>query len=617
MEPQASGESRRLWLGAIGLWLAVVAAYWPVQYAGFIWDDDDYVVQNRTLRDVDGLRRIWSEIGATPQYYPLVHTTFWLEYHAWGLAPRGYHVVNVALHALAATLLWRCLVRLQVPGAWLAAALFALHPLNVESVAWVTERKNVLAGVLSAAALWAYLRFAGSTWQPSAPQQASAKRDWRWFGLATFLFLGALLSKTVAGTLPGVIFVLAWWKRDRWPRSELGPLALWVALAVPLGLVTIWTERSFVGAVGRDWQLGPVERFLVAGRVLWFYPCQLIWPSSPTFVYPRWEVAASSPAAYLFPAAALLLIVLLWRLRDRWGKGPLVVVLCYAGMLFPALGFFNIYPMRYSFVADHFQYFAGTALFAGAAALLAKLADRWWSGDDRRVPLAASGLLLAVLGALTAWQCRIYENLETLWTDTLDKNPACWMAHNNLGDLYLQRGDLARAESCFLRAVDLNPDYAEGISNLGNLRARQGDIPAAVRAFERALAIDPRFAVAHFNLGVAFEQLRDNTRAIDHYVKALQIQPRYLAARYNLAVLEIQLGQFEAAEQDLRAVLQVDPAHAATHNNLGTMYLHQGRLDDAVRHYEAALASDPNLEVARRNLDAVRAARRERQAAGS
>jgi hypothetical protein len=290
---------RRTWFISLLLLGLTLAAYLPALHAGFIWDDDDYLINNRTLHDLPGLQRIWFETSATPQYYPLVHTTFWLEYHLWKLNPLGYHLDNVFLHALAAILLWRVLLKLPVPGAWLAAAIFAVHPVNVESVAWVTERKNVLSAVFYFAAALAYLRFAvpdnppdtndkrrETTGKKLEEKQAGSTR-WCWYVAALILFVGALFSKTVTTSLPAALLLVFWWKRGRIGLRDVLQLLPFFAVGVGLSLHTSWLEKHHVGASGAEWALSFFDRCLIAGRALWFYAGKLVWPAELTFIYPR------------------------------------------------------------------------------------------------------------------------------------------------------------------------------------------------------------------------------------------------------------------------------------------------------------------------------------------
>ena len=315
-------------LGAIIILLMTLLFYIPAMRGGYIWDDDDYVTNNLTLRTFDGLRRIWLELGAVPQYYPLVHTSFWLEYHLWQLHPFGYHLVNVLLHALNAILLWFILRRLSIPGAWLAAAIFALHPVHVESVAWITERKNVLSGFFYLSAILAYLRFLRLD-----VISAIDRYHWGYYILALGLYLCALLSKTVACTMPAMILLLLWWKRDRIGWRNVLLLTPHFAVGVALALTTVWLEKHRVGAQGEEWAFSFLERCLIAGRALWFYASKLFWPHKLIFIYPRWQIDAGIWWQYLFPLAAVAVFPALWFFCKQIGKAPLTAALFFAGTL--------------------------------------------------------------------------------------------------------------------------------------------------------------------------------------------------------------------------------------------------------------------------------------------
>ncbi|HSV13511.1 MAG TPA: hypothetical protein VLI90_04585, partial [Tepidisphaeraceae bacterium] len=375
-------RGQRLFPGALLLLAITLIAYIPIFRAGFVWDDDSYVEQNATLRTLDGLYEIWTNWHATPQYYPLVHTSFWVEYHLWGATSAlGYHIDNVLLHALSAILIWRLLNRLNVPGALLAAAIFAVHPVHVESVGWITERKNVLSLVFYLLALRSYLRSTGS--EP-------VLRD---YAFSLLFFLLALLSKTVTATLPAAILLIFWWKRGRIRVRAVTPLLPFFVLAAVCGSITGYLERTQVGARGPEWAaLTPLHRVLIASRAVWFYAGKLLVPWRLTFIYPRWSIDPRDPLQWLYLVALIAVIAGLWLRRRRLGRGPLVAVLFFIGTLTPALGFVNVYPMRYSFVADHFQYHASIGLIALAAACIARFKP-------------AGLIIVALLIALTFHRC--------------------------------------------------------------------------------------------------------------------------------------------------------------------------------------------------------------------
>lgn len=612
----------------------VVAAYLPALRAGFVWDDDDYVTENPMLRSADGLRRIWSDTSATPQYYPLTHTTFWIEYHLWGLRSVGYHAVNVGLHAAASLFIWTALRRLRVPGAWLGAALFALHPVNVESVAWVTERKNVLSGALYAASLVAYLRFSGIDAQGESRPYAQPRA----YALAFALFVGALLAKTVTATLPFTLALILWWRRGRLVARDAAWLAPMVAVGTALACVTAYLERFQIGTAGEDWGLSPLEHVLLASRIIVFYLRKLAWPVDLTFIYPRWSIAADDPAAYAYLAGVAALGVALWAARGRLGRGPVVACAHFVVALAPALGWFYVYPMRYSFVADHFQYLAsiGPLAFAGAIA--------WWgAGRVKRAPglrYAACAALLLALGVLTASQARIYESLEVLWRDTLRKNPDAWAAHNNLGAMLGERGELDEAARHLERAVALKPDHAGAYANLGVVHARQGRIDEAIVDLSRAADLDPRNPDTRVLLGRALARagravdaerqlaiaielepddpqahallgdlLVEQTRyqaAVPHYRAVLEKLPGDANAHLNLGSCLAKLGRYDEAHVHLRSACDLDPRNTSALYSFGTLLMSMNRPAEAAERFEEVLTLDPGFEAARRQLDRAR-----------
>jgi Tfp pilus assembly protein PilF len=542
----------KAWVWAFVLVLITLLAYQPAWHAGFIWDDDSYVTNNTPLRTVDGLWGIWSKPGTTIQYYPLVFTSFWVEYHFWKLQPLGYHLVNVLLHALNAVVLWRVLRRLEIPGSWWAAAIFALHPVGVESVAWISERKNVLSYLFYLLAVLAYLRF-----RPLTNREAARACDWRYYPLVLVLFLCALLSKTVTCSLPAVLLLLVWWKTGRVEKRDALPLAPLFILGAALASMTMGMEQR-AGAVGEEWALSPVQRYLVAGRALWFYAGKLFWPHNLIFIYPRWEIDTRAAWQYLFPVAALVVLIALWLLRSRIGRGPLVAALCFAGTLVPALGFFDVYPFRFSYVADHFQYMACIGLIAPAVGALATISQR--AGQrDRRLGAQIGAVVLLILGACTWQQARIYKNLETLWSDTLAKNPGSWMAHNNLGIILLQEGRIDDAMWHGEQALRIKPDLAEAHNNLGLALAQVGKIQDAIGHYEQALRIKPDYAKAHNNLGAALAQVGRVPEAMGHWEQALRIDPDYGDAHYNLGFALEQAGRVREAVKHYEQAVRINP----------------------------------------------------------
>ena len=577
------------WTAALILGLSL-ACYWPALHGGRLWDDEAHITRP-DLRPVAGLVQIWTSLHATQQYYPLLHSAFWIEHRLWGDATLGYHLTNVLLHATSALLLVLALRRLNVPGASLAGMVFAVHPVCVESVAWISEQKNTLSLVFYLLAALAYLWF-------DRDRQKSA------YLLASLLFVLALLTKTVTATLPAALLVILWWQRGRlsWRRDAL-PLAPWLGVAAASGLLTSWVERTYVGAQGGTFDLTLVQRFLLAGRVVWFYLGKLVLPLHLVFVYPRWDAGALAAGWAGYLAAAVLATAALWALRRRW-RGPLAAWLFFVGSLFPALGFFNVYPFIFSYVADHFQYLACMAPIAAASAGAAVLLNQA-SPAVRAAGWGLAALLVAVLGVLSHAQSRAYADEFTLYSTTVERNPQCWMAHNNLGLWYAGSGDPEKAIAHFREALRLKGNYAAAHNNLGTVLGRMpGSLGEATAQFEEAVRLQPDFADAHDNLGTALLKTPGRLDdAVAHYQEALRLKPDFAQAHNNLGNAWTKVpGRLDAAIAEYREALRLKPDYAGAHNNLGTALYAQGRPAEAVTQYEEALRLMPNYAEIRYNI---------------
>lgn len=536
-----------------------VVAYFPALRAGFVFDDDTYVTRNALVQSPGGLRDIWFRPSALPQYYPLTFTTFWIEYRLWGLSAAGYHVVNILLHASNAILLFVLLLRLKVPGPWLAAAVFAVHPVNVESVAWIVERKNVLSMLFYLLASLTYLRFAGI----SGDGRPSGSRSY----LAAMLCLAcSLLAKSITATWPFAILVLLWWRNGRLTIRDVLPLIPAVAMVVASGLATWWIEKNQVGARGPEFAWTLADSWIIAGRSIWFYAGKLLWPFGLCFVYPRWDIDAGRVVLHLFPAAAVAVILVLWLLRGRMGRGPIAAVLLFVGTLGPALGLVKVYAMRYSFVADHWVYHAGPALIVLVIAAVARMVGRArWSVAASRV---AAGAVLAVLTVLTARQAGHYRNIETFWRAALNRNPNAWMASNNLGQYLLSQKRFAEAERYLTEAVRAKPDNFVAMTNLGVAFFGQNRPDEAIERYRAALAVNPDYVLARNHLGVALFQKGQLDGAIRELQRAVDLRPNYVPARQHLAMALELRGSFEQAIAQYEAALALAPDSTLVCNNL-------------------------------------------------
>ena len=576
------------------LFVLVLAAYAPAIRGEWVWNDADYVT-NRALQSWHGLWRIWFEVGATEQYYPFLHTAFWVEHRLWGDAAVGYHLVNLLWHAGAAGLFGLVLRRLSVPGAPLAALLFALHPVCVESVAWISEQKNTLSAVFYLGAALSYLAFA-------------ERRERRYYALGLGLFVLALLTKTVAATLPGALGLVLWWRRGRLDgKEDLVPLLPWFGLGAASGLFSAWVERTYLGAQGADFALSIGQRWLVAGHAFWFYLGKAIWPARLIFIYPRWHPDVRDWTQHLYPIGAIALLSALALAGRRSGpRAVLTALLFFAGSLFPVLGFFNVYAFIFSFVADHFQYLALMGLAALAAAAWVGWTEAAAAARVLAWPVAAAAAL--ALAALTWRQCQMYATVETFYRTILARNPDAWMAQMNLGDALFQKGALAEAAEHFRHAAQIKPAYAEAHYNLGNTLARVGQAEAALASYQEAVRLKPGYFEARNDLGAALVAAHRLPEAIENYRAALRLKPAAAETHFNLGIALNHAGRGPEAESEFTRALQLRPDFAEAHYNLGLLLAKGRRGPEAIAQFEAALRLNPNYPGARKNLGAVLAA---------
>lgn len=582
-------RQRRSKLEPAVLLIATLVAYYPAWHGGVLWDDNAHLTRP-DLQSTAGLWRIWFEIGATQQYYPVTHSAFWLMHRLWGDTTLGYHLVNIVLHAASAWILTMILRRLAIPGAFLAALLFALHPVQVESVAWMTELKNTLSGVCYLGAALFYLRF-------------DERRQSRDYLAALVLFVVGLLAKTVVAMLTPALLVVFWWRRGtiEWGR-DVRPLVPFFTLGLCTGVVTAWFERTLNGARGLEFQITLIDRLLIAARAICFYPSKLFWPFRLSFIYPRWVIDATAWPQYVYLIAVLVTLGLCWYFR-RHSRAPLATLLLFCVTLVPALGFVDVYPFRYSFVADHFQYLASIALFTAFSATVVLLfAPR--IGSTRRVEVTLSVLLGVPLGVLTWSQSRQYVDEATLYRVTLERNPSCWLCHNNLATpkLHGSASDLEVAISHLRESLRINPLDAEAHNNMGGVYQRLGRYEDALKEHEEALRLNPHLVEARYNMGVCLQALNRLDDARMQYVEAVRTQPDYAMAHYNLATTLTAMGHLDQAATAFKEAIRLTPEFAAAHDGLGFVLLQTGQIPDAVTEFKTATRIQPDYAPAHYKL---------------
>jgi tetratricopeptide (TPR) repeat protein len=557
----AVGGRARWWLGCAAIVVASFAVYAPALGGDFVFDDDIHLTENPVLEE-GGLRRIWLTPPENLNYWPVTWTSYWIEHRLWGLDPVGYHLANVLIHAAGVCLIWAVLRRLGVPYPWLVALVFALHPVNVASVAWIAQQKNVLSLFFFALSLLLYLRF----------EQRRAAGSYL---LALASYLAAMLSKGAAAPLPAVLLLCAWWQRGSLRRRDLWAVIPFFFVAALTSLIEIASQSLVIASdVVREDDLP--ARIAGAGWVVWFYLFKAVLPLGLSFFYPRWQIDAADPLAWIPLLAFAALLAAAWLRRGSWGRPVLFALLYFVLMLAPVLGFLDIYFMRFSYVADHYQYLALVGIVALLVGGLGSLLARYVS---RAALVGAAALVVGFCAVGSAVQSATYRDAEVLYRSTIAKNPDAFAAHYNLAHRLQAEGRLEEAAHHYRETLRIRPDDARASNNLGKVLEDQGQPLLAIGYYRRALEIDPESLEAHNNLALMLQTQGQPEDAILHFRTALRIAPDAAAVHYNLARLLEQLG----------------------------------RLDQSIAHYRGALEADPRAEHARAGLARALAARARRE----
>lgn len=580
--------SRRDWFHAIMLLAVAVLVYLPAMRAGFIWDDDVLLWDNPLVHAPDGWWRFWMTMEM-PQYFPVTWTSFWIEWRLWGAHPTGYHVTNILLHALSCGMIWRVLLRLRIPGAWWAALLFAVHPVNVESVAWVSERKNLLALVFFLAAWRAYLVFE----QTPSPARYAAAFGW---------FLLAVLSKSTAVVLPLVLLLSAWWQRQRLTRVDWKRTTPFFIGGLAAGTVSLFLQAETPAPDGYGYTQTPAEPLvwvLSLGHSVGFYLGKAFWPVDLAPFYPLVVPNPQRWPAYIPTALCLIAAVLLW-----WGRrGPFRPVATaaafYVVTLMPVVALGNLVSWRAAPRADHLQHMSLIAVVA----LVAGTATRWMPA---RAWMITGTTITIILGVLTWRQSTIYRDPITYWEAAVRAAPRQARPRYNLGVTYFEHRRYAEAEQQFHETLALRPGHALAHFNLGLVYLATGRPSEARASFETAVRLLPQRAEFHYNLAKLLTAEGRWAEAVEHYEQSSRLPPHsprqdirarareeLIIARYNYGVTLARRGQWQEAEEQFRAVITAQPGHAAAHYNLAVVLLQQRRAADALPHLETAARLNP------------------------
>jgi len=620
MNPETASESpiapRRQVLLAAAILAIAFLAYIPAMRGGFLWDDYSFLKDNWLIHVPDGLQRFWFTTQAE-DYFPLTSSTLWVEWRIWGDHAAGYRVTNVLLHAVAAVLLWRVLRRLAVPGAWLAGVLFAVHPVAVASAAWITERKNTLPMVLYLLSLLAFLRY-------------DERGERRAYYLSILWFLLALLAKTSVVMLPAVLLMCAWWRRGKIARKDVLRSLPFFALALALGLVTVWFQQHNVIRQQIVRPEGWASRVAAMGWIVGFYLYKALVPVGLCAAYPRWDVSAANPVAYLPLALTAIGLAALWTHRRSWGRAPLFAMGYFVIMLLPVLGIANMSFMKLSFVADHLQYAALIGVIAFTAALLARAAAApGLPGRAATFTIAGCAIALAVL----TWnRAGLYADEERLWRDDIAKQKDSWVAWNNLGDAYFRTGKRDEAVDCFKRsillnsrypvawhnlgranavsgstdeaildytkAIDLMPDYASAYNGRGNVLYHAGKYDLALKDYDEAIRLMPYYADAYNNRGNLRVGQGHIADAIQDFDEAIRLKRDFAVAYTDRAVAYARIEQFQKALRDCQQAVALDPSNADCYNNRGVIYEDLNQYELALRDFDRAISLRPGFAKA-------------------
>lgn len=547
--------------------------YLPSLHGGFLWDDELLSTKNPLFYAADPWTRIWLTTDAS-DYYPLTWSLLYLEWRWFGTATTGYHLVSLLLHISGTLLVWRVLRALEIPGAWLAALIFAIHPVNAATVAWMSQTKNTLSLVFFAAATLCWV-----------------KDHSRW---SLGLYVAGLLSKSSGILLPLVLLACTWWRRGRLERRDLIVMIPFLVAMAVMAAVTVWFQhvRAMGGEPTPSRDVATI--LTMAGWVFWFYVLHVLVPIGNTMVYALGvhakSMAVPLPGALAWvPSAALggVVIVACW---TRWRPG-IFALTCVLAMLLPVLGLVDMFFLRFSYVSDHLQYLASIGVIAFVVAGLARL------------PAVVGTVVVALFCVLTWHHEQGFLSAENLWRDTIAKNPRAWVAHINLGSVFEDQRKYAEAVDAYNRALaDAPPDRALWY-NLGHALAMLGRNEEAARAYRESLNVDERYAEAHNNLGIVLEALHRPEEALRHYQRALLYRADYPEAHNNAGTLLADLGWRDLAVRHLREALRLRPhnnAQAAT--TLAKVCLDEGRVDEALPLLAQALRDDPSYAAAHRQM---------------
>jgi protein O-mannosyl-transferase len=594
--------------------VAIIAAcvffvYLPAINGGFVWDDDKLVTENQLVMAPDGLSRIWCTNQAA-DFWPLVNSTFWLEWRLWAMNPAGYHATNLILHTAEAWLIWLILRRLSIPGAYLAALIFAVHPVNVESVAWIAQLKNLLAMLFFLLSIQWYLKAmqAATGSGPDGTRHETASdllhpssliphpSSFYWLSLAAFLL--AILSKGSVVVMPLILLGIIWWLRPlKWP--DLAWISPFFILAAIMTKVNLWFQVHGTDAVVRT--AGFLDRMLIAPCTIWFYLYKAIFPFKLAPVYPQWQIEPGNLLRWLPLLSALGVTAVFWLCRNGWSRPFLFAWGFFCIALVPVMGFADVGFMKYALVADRYQHIAIIGAVALAAAGL--IGWRRWVGGG--ICWAVAVLALAVLGFTTWGQCGIYRNPIVFNETALERNPDFWPGHYNLGVALQKAGRLTDAIREYELVIRVQPEFSDALCNLAGMLIRNGRFQEAIDHLKVALRVHPDDPEILNNMGCALLDSGHARESIQFSKEAVRLKPDVFQTRCQLADALLDTGRFAEAVEQYEQALQLEPDHPESECNLGVALSQAGRPQGALEHFEKATKLRPDYATAHYRWAAV------------
>jgi Tfp pilus assembly protein PilF len=556
-----------------------IIVLFPGLTGDFIWDDYTLLVDNPLIKASDGIFQFFFSSKAH-DYFPLFSASFWIEWRLFGLNPVGYHIITLLFHITNAFLIWLILHRLSIPGSWLAALLFAIHPVNVESAVWISEQKNTLSMFFFLLTIFYYIKFLENN-------------KTRTLVISVFLFLLASLSKTAVVMTPVFLLFLTWWKKGSFSIKDGFKISPFFLLSFVFGLITLWFQHERVIDIDIVRDDSFLSRFIIAGFAFWFYIGKAVFPHDLLFVYPFFKADIASLYSYIPMTLVLVLLLAVLFLKGKYMHHIRLTIWYIFLMIFPVLGFLNIYFMRYSHVSDHWQYFSIIGIITVICSVGTQIINRIkipYSG------IVISSIIVMTFSVYSNRQSRIYKNMEVLWQDTITRNPTAWMAHYNLGNICKDRKDFKKALDLYHATIALKPDHYSALNNIGFIYFQNKNLDSAAFYFSQSVKVQPMYYRSHQNLGLCYYEMVRYAESLNEFIQVKKLKP-------DLKDIDNVINQvFTIGISFYQNRIQANMKSIDDYINLATLYELSGNKDRAKEYFNEALKNEPGNEAVRQKL---------------